>query len=122
MSSAVLGPVYRHLADVMKNTAEQIRKEIDKLRKKIRDRLPPKQRDRFDKDWEKARNTKGRRRAAVITLGKVTDSVLDAGEQIDPTYAAAEAELWALIDLLRALENIEDLEKHFDDLAKAFGS
>ncbi|WP_374652331.1 hypothetical protein [Dongia sp.] len=117
-----LGPVYRHLADVMGKTAEQIRKEIDKLRAKIRKRLPPNQRDRFDKDWEKAKDTKGRRRAAVIVLGKVTDRVLDLGEAVDPNYAGAEPELWALIDMLRALEGIEDMEKHFDDMAKAFGS
>lgn len=116
-----LGPVYRHMADVMKNTAAQIRKEIDKLRKKIRNRLPPKQRDRFDKDWDKAKDTKGQRRAAVITLGKVTDNVLELGGSVDPNYAGAEQELWALIDLLRALENIENMEKHFDDMAKAFG-
>jgi hypothetical protein len=122
MAQPNLGPVYRHLADTMKRTAAEIRKEVDKLRKKIQKRLPPNQRDRFDKDWEKADAAKGQRRAAVITLGKVTDNVMDLGGTVDPEYAGAEQELWALIDMLRTLEGIEDAEKHFGDMAKAWGS
>jgi hypothetical protein len=122
MPQANLGPVFRHMADVMKDTAKSLRKEIEKLRQKIRNRLPPKQRDRFDKDWNKAPDTKGQRAAAANMYGRVMRKILELGEIVDPEYAAARDELQALIDLLRALETIEDLEDHFDKMAKAFGS
>ncbi len=122
MSQPDLGPVYRSMAKVMNATAEKVRKEIEKLREKIRERLPKKQCDRFDKDWEKAKDSKGQKRAAIVMLGRVADDIIDVGDQIDPSYAAAEQELWALVELLRALESIEGMKHHLNDLAEAFGA
>lgn len=122
MAKPNLGPVFRQMADLMKSNGDKIRKEIDKLRQKIRDRLSEKARNRFDKQWDKAKDTKGQKRAAIVMLGRVTDDIIDVGDQIDPSYAAAEQELWALVELLRALESIEGMEQHFSDLAKSFGA
>lgn len=123
MTSPVLGPLYRQMADVMKNTATQIAKEVEKLRRTIRGRLAgkPKLRDKFEKEWDKAKDTKGRRRAAAVALGRVIGEIDELGETVSAELANAETELWALIDLLRALEQIEGLQKHFEDLAKAYG-
>nr|WP_298685632.1 hypothetical protein [uncultured Dongia sp.] len=122
MASPALGPIYRNLADIMKNTAAEITKEVDKLRRKIRARLPKKMGDRFDTEWKNASNTKGRRRAAAKVLAKVITAIEDSGEAVNPDFAGAESELLTLIDMLRTLEDMENAGKHFDDMAKAYGS
>jgi hypothetical protein len=116
------GPAYRQMANVMNDAAKEFRKQIDKLRRNIRDRLPPKQRNRFDKDWDKAQDANSQRKTAAHMLGKVQAKLADLGALADPNYAAARDELQTLIDLLRGLEAIEDLRDHFADMAQAFGS
>lgn len=121
MTSLALGPIYRNVADIMNNTAAEITKEVDKLRRKIRARMPKKMGDRFDAEWKNATNTRGRRRAAAKVLARVVTAIEDSGEAVNPDFAGAESELLTLIDLLRSLEDIENAEKHFDDMAKAYG-
>ena len=122
MPSSALGPAFRNMADIMKNTAEEIAKEVEKLRRKIRKRLPDKMRDRFDRDWDKAEDSKGHRRATAITLGKVTDDIVDMGADINVDFAGAESELWALIDLLRAKSVREALHDPLDDDLEVFAA
>ncbi len=121
MTTAVLGPVYRHLQKVMASSVGEVRKEVDKLAKKISNKLKGKKKTQFDDDIKKAKNTRGKLRAAAKALGKVADDIDDMGEFVSSDLTDLEAWLLALIDLLRGLEGLENLEQHFGDMAKAFG-
>jgi len=124
MSSAVLGPVFRNLADAMSATIKAFESAIRTLLQKIRANLKgkPNDRRRFDDAWNKARNTKSRLRAAVRALGRLVDDLEELGDVAAPELDDAERELWALIDLLRALQGLEEVRDHYDDLARRFGS
>lgn len=123
MSSAVLGPVFRNLANAMEATIKAFESAIRALRQKIRANLKgkPNDRRRFDDEWQKAKTTKSRLRAAVRALGRLVDDLENLGDAASSELTDAERELWALIDLLRALQGLEDLRDHYDGLAKGMG-
>ncbi|WP_119301073.1 hypothetical protein [Dongia deserti] len=121
MSTAVLGPAFRAIQQALKTAADAVRREVDKLIRKISKRLRGNRKTQFDNDTSKDRKTRGRLRGATRTLGKIVGDIEDAGEMVSKELTDLEALLWALIDMLRALESLEDAEKHFDEMAKAYG-
>lgn len=123
MSSAVLGPIFRNLANAMEANIKAFESAIKALRQKIRTNLKGKPNDRkkFDDDWDKAKNDKSRLRAAVRALGRLVGDLEELGELAGPELTDAERELWALIDILRALQDLKDLRDHYDGLAKGMG-
>lgn len=122
MTSPNIGPAARQMADVMKAAAKQVRGEIEKFRRKIRNRLTPKQRDRFDQEWKAAKDIAGQSNAAADLHQRVLGKVLSAGAMVDPEYAQILPDLQTLMDMLQGLQTLENLETHFDKLAKAYGS
>lgn len=122
MTSPNLGPAARQMADVMKAAEKQVRGEIEKLRKKIRDKLPEKQRKRFDKNWSKAKDTRTQSDAVYFLVEVVWYRVKQEEPDVDPEYRGILDELGLLMTMLRGLETLENLEHHFDALGKAYGS
>jgi hypothetical protein len=123
MSSAVLGPIYRQLAKQMEAVIKAYESALKKLKDDIAKRLKgqPKDRKRFEDGWDKAKTTKDRLRVAARALGRVIEDIERLGEMAASDLGDAERELWALIDLLRALQNLENLRDYYDRLAKGMG-
>jgi len=123
MTSPNIGPAARQMADAMGAAEKPIRSEVEKLRKKLRDKLPAKQRKRFDKNWKKAGKDVKKQSDAVYLLFDMVRhrAILDEATE-DPEYLEMLEEIRLLTDMLRGLETLENLEKHFDALAKIYGS
>lgn len=123
MSSKVLGPIYRQLAKQMDAVIKALESAIKKVKEDIAKKLQgqPKDQKRFEDGWDKAKNTKDRLRVAAKALGRVVEDIERLGEMAGPDLTDAERELWALIDLLRALQDQEALRDHYDQTATGLG-
>lgn len=124
MSSAVLGPIYRQLAKQMDGVIKALESAIKKVRDDIAKRLKgqPKDQKRFEDGWDKAKTIKDKLRVAAKALGRVVEDIERLGEMASTDLTDAERDLWALIDLLRTLQSLENLRDHYDQTASAMGS
>lgn len=123
MSSAKLGPIYRQLEKQMDGVIKALESAIKKVKEDIARKLAgqPKDQKRFEDGWDKAKSTKDKLRVAAKALGRLIEDLERLGELASTDLTEAERELWALIDLLRALQGQEDLHDHFDQTAKGMG-
>ena len=122
MSTVVLGPAYRQIAKALGKAADDVRAEVKKVANKISKKLKGQRKAQFDSGTNENLKTPRRLRGAVKTLTKILDDIED--EQSDLS-AKEEAELlsllWALIDMLRSLETLENSIDHYDSTATTWG-
>jgi hypothetical protein len=122
MSTVVLGPAYRQIAKALGKAADEVRGEIKKVVNKISKKLKGPRKAQFDSGTNENLKTPRRLRGALRTLTKIMDDIEQGQSDLS---AKEEAELlsllWALIDMLRSLEVLENAVGHYDSTATGWG-
>lgn len=122
MSTVVLGPAYRQIATALGQARDEVRAEIKRVANKISKKLKGQRKAQFDSGTNDKLKTQRRLRGAVRTLTKIMDDIEQG--QSDLT-AKEQAELlsmlWALIDMLRSLEALENAVDHYGSTATGWG-
>lgn len=118
----MLGPAYRQIATALGQARDEVRAEIKKVTNRISKKLKGPRKNQFDSGTMEDLKTPRRLRGALRTLTKVMDDI-DAGQS--DLSAKEEAELlsllWALIDMLRSLEALENAVDHYGSTATGWG-
>lgn len=122
MSTVVLGPAYRQIATALGQARDEVRAEIKKVINRISKKLKGPRKDQFDSGTSEEFKTRRRLRGALRTLTKIMDDIQDGQSDLS---AKEEAELlsllWALIDMLRSLEVLENAVDHYGSTATGWG-
>jgi hypothetical protein len=122
MSTVVLGPAYRQIAKALEIARDAVKEEIEKLIRRISKKLTGPRKNQFDSGTNENLKTPRRLRGALRTLTKVMDDVEEGQSDLN---AQEQGELlsmlWALIDMLRSLEALENAFEHYDTTATGWG-
>ena len=122
MSTIVLGPAYRQIAKALEIARDAVKEEIEKLIRRISKKLTGQRKNQFDSGTNENLKTPRRLRGALRTLTKIMD---DIEEDQSDLSAKEQAELlgmlWALIEMLRSLESLENAFTHYDGTATGWG-
>lgn len=122
MSTAVLGPVYRQIATALGKAADDVRAEVKKVTNKISKKLSGPRKSQFDSGTNENYKTRRRLRGALKSLTRIMDDI-DGGQLNldDKEQAELLNLLWALVEMLRALETLETAADHYGSTATSWG-
>lgn len=122
MSTVVLGPAYRQIAKALEQARDEVRAEIKKVTNRISKKLKGPRKAQFDSGTSEKLKTPRRLLGALRTLTKIMDDIQDGQSDLSAKEGAELLSLlWALIDMLRSLEVLENAFDHYDSTAKGWG-
>jgi hypothetical protein len=122
MSTVVLGPAYRQIATALGKAADEVRAEIKKVINRISKKLKGPRKNQFDSGTNEDFKTPRRLRGALRTLTKIMDDIEQGQSDLSAKEAAELLSLlWALIDMLRSLDVLENAVGHYGGTATGWG-